>query len=185
MGLHIVLHEPEIPQNTGNIARTCVATGARLHLIHPLGFKITEKAVRRAGMDYWQRLQLSEWQSIEQFFNAVGSLDGDLLMPSQKPRVPGQCHFVSTKAKHAFSSLTYPERCFFLFGKESAGLPEHYMNNYPEQSITIPMTEGNRSLNLSNAVAIIAYEYLRQQNFTFSPAEELHAPGQIVPSEGV
>jgi tRNA (cytidine/uridine-2'-O-)-methyltransferase len=153
MALHIVLHEPEIPQNTGNIARTCVATGARLHIIHPIGFDIGERAVRRAGLDYWDRLQLKQWQSLEDFFAFAGVEN---------------CWFVSTKAKRSHCEPSYPDTAFFLFGKESAGLPEQLMSRHPDRSLRIPMTEGNRSLNLSNAAAIIAYEYLRQKDFRFN-----------------
>jgi tRNA (cytidine/uridine-2'-O-)-methyltransferase len=153
MPFHIVLHQPEIPQNTGNIARTCVATGAQLHLIHPLGFEISERNVRRAGLDYWKDLKLREWDSLEAFFGYA-----DL----------SRCWFVSTKAKQSHCTPGYPEDSFFLFGKESAGLPEYLMKEHPAQSLRIPMTNGTRSLNLSNSVAIIAYEYLRQRDFRFN-----------------
>ncbi len=164
MALHIVLHEPEIPQNTGNIARTCVATSAVLHLIHPLGFSIDEKSVRRAGLDYWDRLELREWSSLEEFFDSLKSQGTGITSAGY----PENCWFVSTKAKQPYSSVRFTGDAYFLFGRESKGLPEVLMNSSPSQSLTIPMVAGNRSLNLSNSVAILAYEYWRQRDFRFT-----------------
>lgn len=150
MSAQIVLVEPEIPQNTGNIARTCVAAGISLHLVKPLGFSLSEKAVRRAGLDYWSDLDLIIWDSFEEF--------------SSKNKNKN-LYYVSTKAKQTYSSLNYPEDCMFLFGKETKGLPEEILKNNLENTIRIPMVNGQRSLNLSNSVAIIVYEYLRQKDY--------------------
>lgn len=145
--LNIVLHEPEIPQNCGNIARTCAAIGARLHLIKPLGFDISEKAVRRAGLDYWHLVDVQVYEDLEDFFcrNAVGQL---------------WC--LSTKAPRCYTEATFSDGCYLLFGKETKGLPEDFLEAHYEQCVRIPMRPEARSLNLSNAVAITAYEALRQ-----------------------
>lgn len=148
--MNIILHEPEIPQNTGNIARTCVATGASLHLIEPLGFYIDEKAVKRAGMDYWEHLDVHTYSSFEDFIN-------------KNPEA--KIFMATTKAKNIYSEVSYPKDAFIMFGKESAGIPEEILVNYKDTSIRIPMLENIRSLNLSNAVAIVLYEALKQNNF--------------------
>ncbi len=151
--IHIVLVEPEIPQNTGNISRTCAATGCALHLVEPLGFSIDEKAVRRAGLDYWQYLNLTVHKSYEAFEQAEGG--------------KGRFYFCTTKAKHTYSDCDYrtDEDLYFIFGRETRGLPERILKQHPEACIRIPMIPDARSLNLSNSVAIIAYEALRQQDF--------------------
>lgn len=150
MNLHIVLHEPEIPQNTGNIARTCAAVGARLHLIEPLGFSISEKAVRRAGLDYWDSLDLQTYPDLESFLSKVPH---------------GSLFPVSTKAPTCYAEIKYPAETYLLFGKESRGLPEPLLKRFSKQTVRIPMLHDKRSLNLSNAVAISAYEVLRQHCF--------------------
>lgn len=151
--IHIVLVEPEIPQNTGNISRTCAATGCALHLVEPLGFSIDEKAVRRAGLDYWKYLNLTVHKSYEDFEKATEGL--------------GKKFFCTTKAKHTYSEMDYrtDENLYFIFGRETRGLPERILKQHPEECIRIPMIAEARSLNLSNSVAIIAYEALRQQDF--------------------
>lgn len=151
--IHIVLVEPEIPQNTGNISRTCAATGCALHLVEPLGFSIDEKAVRRAGLDYWKYLNLTVHKSYEEFEAATAG--------------KGRKYFCTTKAKHTYSEMNYQteEDLYFIFGRETRGLPERILKQHPEECIRIPMIAEARSLNLSNSVAIIAYEALRQQNF--------------------
>ena len=148
--MNIVLHEPEIPANTGNIGRTCVATGTSLHLIKPLGFDISDKAVRRAGMDYWKELDLHVYENFEEFVE----------------RNPGaKIYMATTKAKKAYTEVEYTENDFIMFGKESAGRPEEILVKYEETSVRIPMIGEIRSLNLSNSVSIILYEALRQQDF--------------------
>ena len=148
--MNIVLHEPEIPANTGNIGRTCVATGTALHLIKPLGFDISDKAVRRAGMDYWKELELYVYDSFEEFV----------------VRNPGaRLYMATTKAKKAYTEVIYEENDFIMFGKESAGIPEEILIKYEDTSVRIPMIGEIRSLNLSNSVAIMLYEALRQQDF--------------------
>ena len=150
MGLHIVLVEPEIPQNTGNIARTCAATGAVLHLVEPLGFSLEDRYLKRAGLDYWDMLTTRRYPSLDHFMEEHG--DGPLF-------------YVTTKARQVYSDAAYPPESYLLFGKETAGLPEDLLKAHPERCIRIPMIEGARSLNLSNAVAIVAYECLRRQGF--------------------
>lgn len=149
--IHIVLLEPEIPQNTGNIARTCAATGAALHLIRPLGFTIDDKKLKRAGLDYWDKLDITYHDSLADF----------LAMHGEK------CiYFFTTKARHTYADVTYDgDEVFLMFGKESAGLPEELLLAHPDTALRIPMRAGLRSLNLSNSVAIAVYEVLRQQNF--------------------
>jgi tRNA (cytidine/uridine-2'-O-)-methyltransferase len=150
MPLNIVLHEPEIPSNTGNIARTCAATGTRLHLIEPLGFRLNEKAVRRSGMDYWDQVEYYRYIDYEDFLE----------------KNPGaKIYYASTKARKLYTEASYEEDCFIMFGKESAGIPEEILKENPETAVRIPMGEGIRSLNLSNSAAIILYEALRQQDF--------------------
>ena len=154
MKIHIVMVEPEIPQNTGNIARTCAATGAKLHLVHPLGFDISEKAVKRAGLDYWDKVEIEEHSSLEKFLEKYP--------PEEKAMF-----FVTTKGKQVYSEPSYEKReeIFLLFGKETKGLPEDLLQKYLEKTIRIPMRETLRSLNLSNAVSIVLYEVLRHKNF--------------------
>ena len=148
--MNIVLHEPEIPANTGNIGRTCVATGTALHLIKPLGFDISDKAVSRAGMDYWKDLTLYVYEDFEDFI-------------SKNP--DARVYMATTKAKKAYTQMEYRENDFIMFGKESAGIPEEILVRYEDTSVRIPMIGEIRSLNLSNSVAIMLYEALRQQDF--------------------
>lgn len=148
--MNIILHQPEIPQNTANIGRTCVATGTKLHLIEPLGFKLDDKSVKRAGMDYWQHVQLYRYMNFEEFLEK--NPDAKIWM-------------ATTKAKHVYSEVTFGENDFIMFGKESAGIPEEILVDYEDTCIRIPMLPDIRSLNLSNSVAICLYEALRQQNF--------------------
>ena len=154
MKLHIVLVEPEIPSNTGNISRTCAVTGASLHLVHPLGFDISEKQVKRAGLDYWSDLDLYEYQSFDE-------------VRTTYPK--GKFYYCTTKAKKTYSEVLYSEDSaediFLVFGKETKGLPEKLLAENYEDCIRIPMRKTMRSLNLSNSVAIIAYEVLRQFDF--------------------
>lgn len=148
--MNIVLHEPEIPANTGNIGRTCVATGTSLHLVKPLGFDISDKAVRRAGMDYWKELDLHVYEDFEEFVE----------------KNPGaRIYMATTKARKAYTEVEYKGNDFIMFGKESAGIPEEILVKYEDTSVRIPMIGEIRSLNLSNSVSIILYEALRQQDF--------------------
>ncbi len=148
--LNIVLHEPEIPANTGNIGRTCVATGTRLHLIEPLGFRINDKTLKRAGMDYWDKLDVTRYDDWNDFCE----------------RNPGaKVYMATTKGRHVYSDVKFEDDCYIMFGKESAGIPEEILVEHPENCIRIPMLEEIRSLNLSNSVAIVLYEALRQNNF--------------------
>ena len=148
--LNIVLHEPEIPANTGNIGRTCVATGTRLHLIKPLGFDISDKAVRRAGLDYWSKLDVTVYESYEDFLE----------------RNPGaKIYYATTKGPQTYVDVHYEEDCFIMFGKESAGIPEEILVDHKEDCVRIPMVGDIRSLNLGNSVAIVLYEALRQNGF--------------------
>ncbi len=148
--LNIVLLEPEIPANTGNIGRTCVATGTVLHLIEPLGFDISEKAVRRAGMDYWKDLEVHTYKNYQDFLE----------------KNPGaKIYMATTKAHKTYTEVSYESDCYIMFGKESAGIPEEILVDNEETCMRIPMIGEIRSLNLSNAVAIVLYEALRQNNF--------------------
>lgn len=158
--INIVLLEPEIPANTGNIGRTCVATGTRLHLIEPLGFSLSEKALKRAGMDYWSELDVTTYVDYEDFL----------------ARNPGaQIFFATTKGRHVYSDASYPDGCYIMFGKESAGIPEEILKEHPDACVRIPMIGETRSLNLSNSVAVVLYEALRQQGFAHMKTEgELH-----------
>ena len=158
--IHIVLHEPEIPANTGNIGRTCVAAGASLHLIEPLGFQISEKAVRRAGLDYWPKLSVTTYVNFEDFLE----------------KHPGaKIYMATTKAKKTYTEVNFEEDCYIMFGKESAGIPEEILVDYEETCIRIPMIGDIRSLNLGNSVAIVLYEALRQHGFAGMNTEgELH-----------
>lgn len=148
--MNIVLLEPEIPQNTGNIGRTCVATGTTLHLIKPLGFDIDEKAVKRCGLDYWQDLDLKVYENFQ-----------DFIQKNPNARI----YMATTKARKTYADVNYEKDCFIMFGKESAGIPEEILLKYKDDCVRIPMLEEYRSLNLSNSVAIILYEALRQNNF--------------------
>ncbi len=154
MKVNIVMCEPEIPQNTGNIARTCAATGSKLHLIHPLGFSISDRYLKRAGLDYWDKLEIEEHVSLTSF------------LEKYKPE-ENNMYFATTKAKHCYSDICYSklDEIFVLFGKETKGLPEDLLQKYIDKTIRIPMIGDLRSLNLSNSVAIIAYEILRQGDF--------------------
>ena len=147
--LNIVMVEPEIPQNTGNVARTCAATGARLHLVGPLGFKIDDKKLKRAGLDYWHLLDISYYENLEDFFS----------------KNDGPFYYFSTKAPHIHSDVNFPDGCYIVFGKETKGLPEKLLHDNPETCVRIPMISDARSLNLSNSVAIGVYEVLRQWNY--------------------
>ena len=148
--LNIVLHEPEMPANTGNIGRTCVATGSVLHLIKPLGFEISDKMLKRAGLDYWDKLDVRIYENFEDFL----------------AKNPGAKIFMSTtKSKQTYVDVEYEDNCYIMFGKESAGIPEEILLDYKETAIRIPMLDKIRSLNLSNAVAIVTYEALRQLDF--------------------
>lgn len=154
MKINIVMVEPEIPQNTGNIARTCAATGAKLHLVKPLGFEINDKYLKRAGLDYWDKLEIEEHDNLNDFLKKYNN---DL----------NKMFLVSTKSKHTYSEIEYNkyDEVFFLFGKETKGLPEDLLKRYIDKAVRIPMKKGLRSLNLSNSVAIVVYEALRQNNF--------------------
>lgn len=148
--LNIVLIEPEIPQNTGNIARTCAATGAKLHLVGPMGFNIDDRKLKRAGLDYWHLLDITYYNSTEEFFE----------------KHPNESfYYFSTKAPHKHTDITYPEKVFIVFGKETKGLPEKLLFDNPNTTVRIPMISDARSLNLSNSVAIGVYEVLRQWGY--------------------
>lgn len=148
--LNIVLHEPEMPANTGNIGRTCVAAGARLHLIEPLGFSINDKMVKRAGLDYWDKLDVTVYDDFNDFCE----------------RNPGaKIYMATTKAHKTYTEVSYEPDCYIMFGKESAGIPEGILVDHEDTCVRIPMIGDIRSLNLSNSVAIVLYEALRQNNF--------------------
>lgn len=150
MAFNIVLYEPEIPANTGNIGRTCVATGSRLHLIEPLGFRLGEKELRRAGMDYWKDLDVTVYVDYEDFLE----------------RNPGaQIYMATTKGADVYTDVRYEADCYLMFGKESAGIPEELLRKNRGRAVRVPMNPGIRSLNLSNSVAIVLYEALRQHHF--------------------
>ena len=154
MKINIVMVEPEIPPKTGNIARTCAAIGAKLHLVKPLGFEISDKYLKRAGLDYWDKLEIEEHESLKDF------------LEKYKPE-ENSMFYATTKGKHCYSDVDYSgmDEVFILFGKETKGLPEDLIQKYFENAIRIPMREHLRSLNLSNSVAIVAYEVLRQVGF--------------------
>ncbi len=154
MKIHVVMVEPEIPQNTGNIARTCAATGTKLHLVHPLGFSISEKAVKRAGLDYWDKVEIEEHNSLKEFLEKYKPEENNMF-------------FVTTKGKHTYDEPNYKEmeEIFLLFGKETKGLPEDLLKKYIDKTIRIPMRKTLRSLNLANSVNIVVYETYRQKNF--------------------
>ena len=150
--LHIVLVEPEIPQNCGNIARTCAATGSVLHLVEPLGFDISEKAVKRAGLDYWHLVQVVVHPNLEDLFEKYPEAQHDLWL-------------ATTKAPRAYCEAAFTENSFLFFGKETAGLPMDFREQYRDQCIRLPMVDAARSLNLANSVAVLTYEALRQNHF--------------------
>jgi tRNA (cytidine/uridine-2'-O-)-methyltransferase len=157
--LNIVLYEPEIPSNTGNIGRTCVATGTRLHLIEPLGFRLDEKSLKRAGMDYWSELDVTTYVNWEEFLE----------------KNPGaKLYMATTKGRHVYSDVKYEPDCYIVFGKESAGIPEEILKSTPDTCVRIPMMGETRSLNLANSVAVVLYEALRQNNF-----ENMKLEGQL------
>ena len=158
--LNIVLYEPEIPANTGNIGRTCVATDTRLHLIEPLGFRLDEKSIKRAGMDYWKDLDVTTYVNWEDFC---------------EKNPDAKIYMATTKAKHVYTDVAYESDCYIMFGKESAGIPEEILKEHPDTCVRIPMVGETRSLNLSNSVAIVLYEALRQNQFDHMKLEgELH-----------
>ena len=148
--LNIVLVSPQIPQNTGNIARTCAATGASLHLVKPMGFTVDDKKLKRAGLDYWHLLDITYYNSLEDFFEKNKN---------------GKFFYFTTKGKHRYTDVSYDENCFILFGREDAGLPEELLKDNPDTCVRMPMRKQARSLNLSNTVAIAVYEILRQWDF--------------------
>ena len=148
--INIVLFEPEIPQNTGNIARTCAVTGCTLHLIEPLGFTVTDSRLKRAGLDYWKHLDIRYYKNIDDFFEKNGD---------------GRCFFFTTKASRRHTDVSYDGVCYLIFGKETAGLPEAFRTAHYDRCIRLPMRAEARSLNLSNSVAILTYEALRQNGF--------------------
>lgn len=150
--LNIVLVEPQIPQNTGNIARTCAATGARLHLVEPMGFRVDDAKLKRAGLDYWHLLDITYYENLDDFF---------------EKNKDGEFFYFSTKAQKIYSQVEYPDNCYLVFGKETAGLPEELLYRNPERCVRLPMINNSdaRSLNLSNSAAIGAYEVLRQWDF--------------------
>lgn len=150
--LNIVLLEPEMPANTGNIGRTCCATGSRLHLIEPMGFRISDKMLKRAGLDYWEKLDVTVYDCYEDFLQLNQEAAGKMFM-------------ATTKAQRAYTEVSYPEDAYIMFGKESAGIPEEILVEHENTAIRIPMNHEIRSLNLSNAVAVVLYEALRQNNF--------------------
>lgn len=157
--LNIVLYEPEIPANTGNIGRTCVATGTRLHLIEPLGFQLTEKALRRAGMDYWPQLDVIRYINYQDFLE----------------KNPGaKIYMATTKARKVYTEVSYEPDCYIMFGKESAGIPEEILKEHPDTAVRIPMMGDIRSLNLGNSAAIVLYEALRQNGF-----EQMRLQGEL------
>ena len=150
MNLNIVLAEPQIPQNTGNISRTCAVTGAKLHLVKPLGFVVTDKHLKRAGLDYWDKLDITYYDGLDDFFERTKG---------------GKYYYFTTKGRHVYSDISYEDNCFIVFGREDRGLPEELLHDNPDSCVRIPMRPELRSLNLSNSVAIAAYEVLRQWDF--------------------
>ena len=157
--INIVLCEPEIPQNTGNIARTCAATGASLHLIRPLGFEIDNAKLKRAGLDYWDKLDITFYDGLDDFY-------------AKHP--DAKIYYFSTKARYKYSDVNYPDDAWIMFGKETKGLPEELLLANPDTCVRIPMRDGLRSLNLSNSVAIAVYEILRQHDF-----EDMQESGEL------
>ena len=159
--MNVVLLEPEMPANTGNIGRTCVATGTKLHLIEPLGFKLNDKLIKRAGLDYWDKLDVQVYADYQDFLD-------------RNPQAIGNLYFATTKAHKVYSNVEYEPDCYLMFGKESAGIPEEILVENEEHCIRIPMWGDIRSLNLSNSVAIVLYEALRQNGF-----ENMKLQGQL------
>lgn len=157
--LNIVLVEPEIPQNTGNIARTCACTGAKLHIVKPMGFTPTDKQLKRCGLDYWHFLDITYYENLDEFF---------------EKNKDGTFYYFTTKALHRHSDVSYPNNVFLLFGKETKGLPEELLLKHPERCVRIPMMDECRSLNLSNSAAIATYEVLRQWDYP-----ELQCKGEL------
>ncbi len=149
--LNIVLYSPEIPQNTGNISRTCAVTGAALHIIYPIGFEISDRTLKRAGLDYWDKLNVTYYESFEDF---------------RKKHANAELYYFSARGKNCYTDIEYPEDSFLVFGKESVGLPEQLIIENFERSVRIPMLDGVRCLNLSNSVAVAAYEVYRQSKFS-------------------
>jgi tRNA (cytidine/uridine-2'-O-)-methyltransferase len=149
--MHVVLVEPEIPPNTGNVSRTCAVTGSTLHLVEPLGFSVEDKKLKRAGLDYWHSLKLQMHPDVEQFMQSVESKN---------------FWFLTTKGAKTYTDISYQSEDYLIFGKETAGLPRELLEKYPERCVRIPMGHDIRSLNLSNSVAIVLYEALRQQGFS-------------------
>lgn len=147
--LNLVLVEPQIPQNTGNIARTCAATGARLHIVKPMGFTVDDKKLKRAGLDYWHLLDITYYDNIEDFFS----------------KNEGPFYYFTTKGQHIYSDVEYPDKAYLVFGREDAGLDEKLLFDHPQSCVRVPMIGEARSLNLSNTVALAAYEVLRQWGF--------------------
>ena len=148
--INIVLLNPEIPQNTGNISRTCAVTGAALHIVYPIGFEISDRTLKRAGLDYWDKLDITYYENAEEFFRIHGDK---------------QLWLFSTKAPRSYAEVEYPEEVWLMFGPETRGLPEDLLASREETCVRLPMREGLRSLNLSNTVAVAVYEALRQRNF--------------------
>ena len=149
--INIVLHQPEIPQNTGNVARTCAATGAHLHLVKPFGFEIDDKKLKRAGLDYWYLVDITYYESLDEFMEIHKN---------------DNLYYFTTKAPKSYTDVEYPDEVYLLFGKETKGLPESLLKeHYDDRCVRIPMIDEARSLNLSNSVAIATYEYMRQKNF--------------------
>ena len=160
--INIVLVEPQIPENTGNIARTCAVTGARLHLVKPLGFEVSDRHLKRAGLDYWSQLDITYYQDLSEFWAANR----------------GPYFFFTSKGTHRHTDVSYPDGAYLVFGREDAGLPEELLAAHPEQCVRIPMRRGERCLNLSNSVAVGVYEALRQWDF-----EDLETRGQLTKYE--
>ena len=177
--INIVLHEPEIPYNTGNIGRTCVITGTRLHLIRPYGFMLNDKMIKRAGLDYWPKLDLVEHDSVEDFYRYVDKSvksdenTADIEKYDQEIHTP-HIYYATTKGKHRYSDVTFHDGDYIMFGAESAGIPEEILAEHPADCIRIPMRPEERSINLSNSAAIILYEALRQLDFP-----ELESEGDL------
>lgn len=160
--INIVLVEPQIPQNSGNIARTCAVTGARLHMVGPMGFAIDDKKLKRAGLDYWSQLDITYYQDLSEFWAANR----------------GPYFFFTSKGTHRHTDVSYPDGAYLVFGREDAGLPEELLAAHPAQCVRIPMRRGERCLNLSNSVAVGVYEALRQWDF-----EDLETRGQLTKYE--
>lgn len=164
--INIVLHEPEIPQNTGNISRTCAATHCSLHLIRPLGFSLEDRYLKRAGLDYWPYLDLHVYDDLADFY-------------AKNPEANTGCYYFTTKADHCYTEPAYPRKVYLMFGKETKGLPEDLLREHRAHCVRIPMWQELRSLNLSNSVAVAVYEVLRQREFA-----GLNRAGKLPPAEG-